>query len=110
MIVGGWFADPPPEARLKRIWEGPGVRSCQTTLILPFLSTATCAASDKPASLERFCGAENVAPPSLKRAKMMSGLEPKGLSSQDTLILPLASRASCGLVQSSRLLEERSII
>src|SRR5713226_7156243 len=160
MIVGGWFADPPPEARLKRIWEGPGVRSCQTTLMLPFLSTATCSASDKPASLERFCGvgenvappslerakkmsplptvvssqatlilppastarralneepafletfasAESVAPPSMKRAKMMSGLEPKGLSSQDTLILPLASRASCGLVQSSRLLEER---
>src|SRR6266849_4403695 len=97
MIVGGWFADPPPEARLKRIWEGPGVRSCQTTLILPFLSTATCSASDKPASLERFCGVgENVVPPSTERAKKMSPL-PTVVSSQATLILPLESTANRAL-------------
>src|SRR6266852_450787 len=99
MIVGGWFADPPPEARLKRIWEGPGVRSCQTTLILPFLSTATCSASDKPASLERFCGVgENVVPPSTERAKKMSPLTTV-LSSQTTLTLPPASSAICGRLE-----------
>src|SRR6266852_5510402 len=99
MIVGGWFADPPPEARLKRIWEGPGVRSCQTTLILPFLSTATCSASDKPASLERFCGVgENVVPPSTERAKKMSPLTTV-LSSQATLTLPPASSAICGRLE-----------
>src|SRR6266849_2166313 len=107
MIVGGWFADPPPEARLKRIWEGPGVRSCQTTLILPVLSTATCSASDKPASLERFCGVgENVVPPSVEREKKMSGLTLGGVfSSQDTFILPPASSASCGPLALPGLLE-----
>src|SRR5713101_6244150 len=84
---------------------GTGVLSCQTTLILPFISTATCAARDKPVSLERFCGVgENVAPASTERAKKMSPL-PEVVSSQATLMLPPESTVNHALDAESGSLE-----
>src|SRR6266446_303810 len=86
-----------------------GGKYAQTTLMLPFLSTAICASDDKPKSLsrslERFCGV-NVAPPSLERAKKMSKFPLLVLlSCQITSILPTASRASRALDEERAFLE-----
>src|SRR6185437_16911287 len=45
----------------------PGVSSSQTTLTLPALPTAIRGLNESPDVLERFIGAENVAPPFVER-------------------------------------------
>jgi len=64
---------PPSLERLKKtstpVWLG--MLSCQTTLMLPLESRAICSSIEKAKLLERLLGAENVAPPSLERAKKM---------------------------------------
>src|SRR5437016_3693829 len=95
--IGGWLVTTEPAIRLKKICETPGVRSCQATLMLPFLSAAICGAEDRPELLERLSGVgKNVAPESVERVKKMSGL-PGVLSCQATLILAPASTISHAL-------------
>jgi len=61
---------------------------------------------EKPELRETFCAVENVAPPSLDRAKKMSVLRSAGLiSAQTTLMLPPASTAMNGLEEKVELLE-----
>jgi len=44
----------PLEKRLKKIWETPGVLSCQATLRFPFLSDAIWTSDERPESPERL--------------------------------------------------------
>src|ERR1700751_544419 len=48
--------------QVKRTSLFPGVLSVHTILIFPLESTAICGELALPASLERFCGAENARP------------------------------------------------
>src|SRR6266849_4391870 len=91
--------------RLEEMSEWPAISSSQTTLMLPFLSTAICGVIEEPVGLfETITGVENVAPPSAERVKKTSGL-PGVSSSQTTLMLPLASSAMRGLKEKPELLE-----
>src|SRR3989442_9042174 len=67
-FLGGEKVAPPSEERLKKISELPPVmmlvKLSQTTSMLPLESTTICAPPETPAMLDRFLGAEKVAPPS----------------------------------------------
>ena len=71
-FCGAENVTPPLVERLNRMSSWPGVLSVQTTLMLPPLSSAIAGLNELPTLLERFCGAENVAPPSVERLKKIS--------------------------------------
>ena len=93
-FMGGEKFRPLSVERLKEMSEWPAMSSSQTTLMLPFLSTAICAFNEPPGLVDTILGDENVAPPSLELLNQMARL-PVSLS-QRTLMLPVVSTAICG--------------
>src|SRR5438045_8665905 len=79
--------------RLKEMSEWPAMSSSQTTLMLPFLSTAICAFNEPPGLVDTILGDENVAPPSLEPVTQTARF-PVSIY-QTTLMLPAVTRASC---------------
>src|SRR5882724_1223542 len=105
-LTGAGNVAPESVERAKKISRLPGVLSSQDTLILAPASTVSQGLEEKPELRETFCAVENVAPPSLDRAKKMSVLRSAGLiSAQTTLMLPPASTAMNGLEEKVELLE-----
>src|SRR6266480_3307713 len=60
--------------RLRKMSKLPPQSFDQTTLMLPFLSTAICAFNEPPGLVETILGDENVAPPSLELLNQMARL------------------------------------
>src|SRR6266849_535297 len=65
--VGTGTAANPSAERVKKTPRLFRASSSQTTLMLPWASTAMRGLKEEPKPLERFVGVENVAPPSVER-------------------------------------------
>src|SRR5438876_197591 len=103
----------PSVERLKKIWELPGVKSSQTTLMFPLESTAilprfvaasTPGNTEAPVLLETSLGAEKLTPPSVEWRKKRSEFVPFKLH-QTILILPPESTAICGPTETPEMLD-----
>src|SRR5882762_5677237 len=64
-FLGNEKVAPLSAERLREMSEWLAMSSSQSTLMLPFLSTAICGFNEPPVLVETMFGDENVAPPSL---------------------------------------------